>query len=96
MVGAKAVLGALGLGRPELDAADHEGVTANIGSRYPDAAIIVPSRSTAVPSQAAETAPTQRDRHLRAIAEDGRMAWQVTSGYTGVPGPRRPCRVWSG
>ena len=61
---------------------DQEGVTASIGSRHPDAAIIVPPRSTAVPSEAAEIAPTQRDRHLRAIAEHGRMAWQAASGYT--------------
>ena len=46
------------------------------------AVIIVPPRSTAVPSEAAETAPTQRDRHLRAIVEHGRMAWQAASGYT--------------
>ena len=47
-----------------------------------DAAIIVPPRSIAMPSEAAETAPTQRHRHLRAIAEHGRMAWQAASGYT--------------
>ena len=29
----------------------------------------------------AETAPTQRDRHLQAIAEMGRMGWQKASGY---------------
>jgi len=34
-----------------------------------------------VPSQTAETAPTQRDRHLRLIAEKGRMGWQKVSGY---------------
>ena len=61
---------------------DQEGVTASIGSRHPDAAIIVPPRSSTVPSHTAGTAPTQRDRHLRAIAEHGRMAWQVASGYT--------------
>ena len=44
--------------------------------------IIVPPRSTAVPSEAAETAPTQRDRHLQAIVEHGRAAWQKASGYT--------------
>ena len=32
-------------------------------------------------SASAETAPTQRDRHLRMIAERGRMAWQKASGY---------------
>ena len=61
---------------------DQEGVTASIGSRHPDAAIIVPPRSTAVASDMAETAPTQRDHHLRTIAEHGRMAWQTASGYT--------------
>ncbi len=38
--------------------------------------------STAVPSDAAETEPTQRDRHLRFIAGHGRAAWQKASGYT--------------
>jgi hypothetical protein len=42
----------------------------------------VPPRATAVPSQTAESAPTQRDRHLQHIAEKGRMAWQRASGYT--------------
>ena len=27
------------------------------------------------------TAPTQRDRHIEAIAEHGRMGWQTASGY---------------
>jgi len=45
-------------------------------------ALIVPPRATAVPSDTAETAPTQRDRHLQHIAEHGRMAWQKASGYT--------------
>jgi hypothetical protein len=35
-----------------------------------------------VPSDTAETAPTQRDRHLQHIAGHGRMAWQKASGYT--------------
>ena len=38
-------------------------------------------RKGAVPSEAAETAPTQRDRHLRSIAERGRLGWQKASGY---------------
>ena len=28
------------------------------------------------------TKPTQRDRHLQLIAEQGRRAWQRASGYT--------------
>src|SRR4051794_25990142 len=38
-------------------------------------------RANAVPSDAAQIAPTQRDRHLRCIAERGRLGWQRVSGY---------------
>jgi hypothetical protein len=41
----------------------------------------VSPRATAVLSETAETAPTQRDRHLQCIAERGRMGWQKASGY---------------
>ena len=61
---------------------DQDGVYASVAARYPDATIIVPPRATAVPSETAESAPTQRDRHLQHIAEQGRMAWQRASGYT--------------
>jgi len=61
---------------------DQDGVAASITERHPAAAIIVPPRSNAMPSETAETAPTQRDRHLRQIAQHGRMAWQTASGYT--------------
>jgi hypothetical protein len=54
----------------------------NAYERHPDAAVIVPPRVTAVPSGTAETAPTQRDRHLQCITERGRMAWQQASGYS--------------
>jgi hypothetical protein len=37
---------------------------------------------TPVPSETADTAPTQRDRHLQCIAEHGRASWQKVSGYT--------------
>src|SRR5215210_7299165 len=60
---------------------DQDGVYASVAERYPEAAVIVPPRSTAVPSATAETAPTQRDRHLELIAETGRIAWQKASGY---------------
>ena len=43
--------------------------------------VIVPPRSSAVPSETADTAPTQRDQHLQLIAEHGRMGWQKASGY---------------
>ncbi len=49
---------------------------------HPEAAVIVPPRSNAVPSVAADTNPTQHDRHLQQIAARGRLGWQSGSGYT--------------
>ena len=60
---------------------DQDGVYASVAARHPEAAVIVPPRSSAVPSKTAETAPTQRDRHLQLVAEKGRMGWQKASGY---------------
>jgi hypothetical protein len=60
---------------------DQDRVSEAVAERDPDATIIVPPRAGAVASAPAETAPTQRDRHLRMIAERGRMAWQKTTGY---------------
>jgi hypothetical protein len=61
---------------------DQEGVYATVTQRHPDADVIIPPRSTAVPSEMAERAPTQRDRHLQSITEHGRIGWQKASGYT--------------
>jgi hypothetical protein len=61
---------------------DQDSVSAAMAERHPEAAVIVPPRSTAVPSETAESEPTQRDRHLQSIAEHGRAAWQKASGYT--------------
>ncbi len=52
---------------------DQGGVYADVAERHPEADVVVPPRATAVPSDTAETAPTRRDRHLRLIAEKGRM-----------------------
>ena len=60
---------------------DRDDVYAAVAARHPNAAVVVPPRASAVPSAAAETAPTQRDTHLRCIAERGRMSWQRASGY---------------
>src|SRR3954462_12255794 len=60
---------------------DRNDVYAEVAARHPAATVIVPPRANAVPSAAAESAPTQRDRHLRCIAERGRMGWQRVSGY---------------
>ena len=68
----------------------HIGLNANTGQivaatltdrDVDDAAVVVPPRSTAVPSAAAGSAPTQRDRHLQCIVEHGRIGWQKASGY---------------
>ncbi len=68
---------------------DQDRVYDSVAERHPEAAVIVPPRATAVPSEMAESAPTQRDGHLQRveprgspdIAEHGRMAWQNASGY---------------
>ena len=60
---------------------DQDGVYGEVVLRHPEASVIVPPRSGAVPSDTAQTAPTMRDRHLQTIAERGRMAWQKAAGY---------------
>ena len=60
---------------------DQDNITLAIAACHPDATTIVPPRSSAVLSNMAETAPTQRDRHLQHITEHGRAAWQKASGY---------------
>jgi hypothetical protein len=44
------------------------------------ARIVIPPRSTAVESDDTDP-PGQRDGHIRAIANDGRMKWQTATGY---------------
>ena len=60
---------------------DQDSVYGEVARRSPDAAVIVPPRSSAVPGETAGTAPTPRDRHLRHITEHGRRTWQQASGY---------------
>jgi len=60
---------------------DRDDVYAAVAARHPAVSVIAPPRSSAVPSNSAETEPTQRDRHIAAIAEHGRMEWQKQSGY---------------
>ncbi|MFC1455504.1 IS5 family transposase [Microvirga arabica] len=61
---------------------DQTGIYSTVAQHHPDADVIVPPRSTAVLSEDVEIAPTQRDRHIRNIAEHGRTGWQKRSGYT--------------
>src|SRR3954462_2625103 len=60
---------------------DRTGVYTALDERHPDAKVIVPPRADAVLSATADTEPTQRDRHIQAIAGKGRMVWQRNSGY---------------
>jgi transposase len=57
---------------------DGEAVYDAIAERHPEAAVIIPPRVTAVPS---ESTTTQRDRHIAEIEKHGRMNWQRRSGY---------------
>ena len=57
-------------------------VTGSVASFTADGAYDQNGVSTAVPSETAQTGPTQRNRHLHSIAEHGRAAWQKASGYT--------------
>ncbi|MGI4799763.1 MAG: IS5 family transposase [Janthinobacterium lividum] len=60
---------------------DQDGVYDEVTRRSPEAAVIVPPRSSAVPIDTAETAPTQRDRHLQMISKQGCRRWRKASGY---------------
>jgi len=60
---------------------DQDRVYADVAERHPEAAVVVPPRANAVPSDTAESAPTQRDGHLQHIARHGRMAWQSACRY---------------
>ncbi|XOC83548.1 transposase (plasmid) [Microvirga sp. M2] len=61
---------------------DQAGVYGTVDQCHPEAQVVVPPRSTAVPSDMAEGTPSQRDRHLQSIAEHGRIGWQKRSWYT--------------
>jgi hypothetical protein len=60
---------------------DGEPVSQAISRHSPEAAVIIPPRSTAVPGDRVETALTQRDRHILMIRERGRLGWQKAVGY---------------
>ncbi len=50
----------------------------------------------AVLSDTAETAPTQRHRHIQTIAEKGRLAWQRSSGDNKRAGVENQMARWKG
>ena len=57
---------------------DSAAVYEAVAARHPEAAVIIPPRSTAVPDG---TTTMQRKAHVAAIAKHGRMGWQRKSGY---------------
>jgi len=59
---------------------DGEPTYQTIAARGDEIEVVIPPRSTAVPS-GDPGVPTQRDRHLAMIEEQGRMAWQAAIGY---------------
>ena len=58
---------------------DGEPSYGKVADRDAAARVVIPPRITAVVGSAAE--PTQRDRHIQAIAERGRMGWQRQTDY---------------
>ena len=62
---------------------DGEPMYQAIASHQPDPPpdVVIPPRALAVPSTEDAEAQSQRDRHIRLIAEKGRMAWQKATGY---------------
>jgi hypothetical protein len=55
-------------------ASDQNGAYGQVAARHPEGAVIIPSRSRAVPNATAKTASTRRNQHLRTIAERGRIS----------------------
>jgi transposase len=69
------------LGQVTADGAyDGDPTYQTIAAHGDDIKVVIPPRSTAV-SSGEEDAPTQRDRHLKMITEQGRLAWQAATGY---------------
>lgn len=62
---------------------DGEPVYRTVAERQPDppVAVVIPPRSTAVPSLNAATTPSQRDWHIQMIQAKGRLGWQKAVGY---------------
>ena len=75
---------------------ERSGVYAAVHERHSKTAVVAPPRSDAVLSETAKSAPTQRDRHIRTIAEKGRMAWQRASGYNKRAGVESRMARWKG
>lgn len=62
---------------------DGEPTYAAVRARQPDPppTVVIPPRASAVPSTDDVAKQSPRDRHIRLVAEKGRMAWQKATGY---------------
>jgi Transposase DDE domain len=62
---------------------DGQPVYQAIANHQPDPVpeVVIPPRASAVPGTEDSGAQSQRDRHVRLIAEKGRMAWQRATEY---------------
>ena len=62
---------------------DGEPIYQAVAERQPDppVTVIIPPRSTAVPSSDADATPSQRDQHIQMIRAKGRLGWQKAVGY---------------
>ena len=63
------------------DGAYGEPIYQTIAQRDPGAMVVIPPRTTAVPSATADIVPPQRGRHLQRIVDAGRMGWQAETKY---------------
>jgi hypothetical protein len=75
---------------------DRDDVYAEVTARHPGAAVAVSPRSSAVPSDTAETAPTQRDAHPQCTAERGSAGWQRVGLRLARPGGVRRVALEAG
>ena len=57
----------------------YQAAAARQPGRPPD--VVIPPRASAVPSTADPDKQSPRDRHIRLVAERGRMGWQHATGY---------------
>jgi len=62
---------------------DGQPVYRAIANHQPDPVpeVVIPPRASAVPGTEDREAQSQRDRHIRIIAEEGRTAWRKATGY---------------
>ena len=62
---------------------DGEPVYRAVAARQPDppVAVVIPPRAGAVAGPTVDTAPGQRDGHIRMVEDRGRLGWQKAVGY---------------